>query len=99
MSTSLENEPLRASDLLGQRPFEPFPDFSVSELPSDPGVWIEKKFQDGKPFIIRGFSNAPGWISNSELLKTERLAHLVKSKGKSLALFPIVHLPNYKNWY
>lgn len=84
MSPSSNKEPLRARDLLGQSPFEPFPDFQVSELPSVPDDWIERKFQDGKPFIIRGFNSLPAWADNSELLKTEKLADLVTSKNKPL---------------
>ncbi|RJE21930.1 Zinc finger, ZZ type [Aspergillus sclerotialis] len=102
MSRSSKKEPPRISDLLGQKPFEPFPDFNVSELPSDPDDWIEKKFQDGKPFILRGFNNLLAWTENSELLKTETLAGLVRSNkikiDHCVPNGPLRELPSFKKY-
>lgn len=66
-------------------PFVPFSEFSAQTLQAQPDEdtsrWIENKIRDGKPFVIRGFTQTIRWQRAS--LNNQSLVRLSSSGGMS----------------
>ncbi|KAI9928999.1 hypothetical protein MW887_001392 [Aspergillus wentii] len=60
------------------RPFVPFSEFSIRDLPycDSPELWVEDKLQQGQPFILRGFQ---GLDSLKDVLNNRSLVSLSPS--------------------
>ncbi|RDW86538.1 uncharacterized protein DSM5745_03180 [Aspergillus mulundensis] len=97
---SLQTDPPSVQDLLHcGPPFVPFSEFSVQALHAksndDVSRWIENKLHDGRPFVIRGFSQTDAWrtasLSNESLVNLSASGEFAHADG---ALFTqLSHLP------
>ncbi|PWY84492.1 hypothetical protein BO94DRAFT_547091 [Aspergillus sclerotioniger CBS 115572] len=65
-------------------PFVPFSEYSVRDiihLPQDEATgWVENKLRQGKPFVIRGFTEMGEW--NRSILNNESFGALSSSAGR-----------------
>ncbi|KAL4866164.1 hypothetical protein BDV12DRAFT_173376 [Aspergillus spectabilis] len=73
----LQTDPSSAQELLRSgEPFVPFSEFSVQTLQAqsneDASLWVENILRDGRPFVIRGFTETDEW--RKAALNNESLA-------------------------
>ncbi|PYI10452.1 hypothetical protein BO78DRAFT_383553 [Aspergillus sclerotiicarbonarius CBS 121057] len=81
----LQQDPPSVQDLLrAGEPFIPFSEYSVRDiihLPQDKATgWVENKLREGRPFVIRGFTEMKEW--DRSILNNESFSALSSSSGR-----------------
>ena len=81
-SSPKKPNPPSASALLESESFKPFPEFAwdaALSIEGHPRDWFERRLEEGKPFVVRGFQQSPYWAEAA--LNTNSLKDLLKGQG------------------